>query len=213
MHGALKTFRAFDETVLTHKIRQLELGLLDYPLALVGMMFTRATSVISMYTIGAVMSNHSYPLFFSLLLLTALANFLLKSFFRRPRPQADASLARRVNVRVAITGGLSEQESFPSGDVCMASCYFTALALLHEDNRLLLAVVPVMFARVYFLCHWVTDTLFGWLIGACVSLVCVSYFAHIGWGATATAALLYAAATYTLSGSLNPTNTFRPPPQ
>ena len=93
---------------------------------------------------------------------------LLKYIFKRPRPEINENVKRRYNLRQKETN-----HSMPSGDSAQAG-NFAIIILTYFGSYYGFLIIPfVMFARIFFFCHYLLDTIIGALIGIGVSLILV----------------------------------------
>jgi membrane-associated phospholipid phosphatase len=97
-------------------------------------------------------------------LVTLMITLVTKSIFKRPRPNIKENVKRIFNCRNKETN-----YSMPSGD-SMQSANFAILTLFYLGNFFGFILIPfVMFARIFYFCHYILDTVIGTLIGLCVS--------------------------------------------
>ena len=91
---------------------------------------------------------------------------ILKYSFKRPRPEIKPNVKRLHNLRKK-----EKNFSMPSGD-SMQAANFAIVALFYFNISFLgFLIIPfVMFARIFYFCHYFFDTLVGALIGGGVSL-------------------------------------------
>ena len=91
---------------------------------------------------------------------------LLKYSLKRPRPDINKKVKRKYNLRKKETNF-----SMPSGD-SMQAANFAVIALFYfKVSYFGFFILPfVMFARIFYFCHYFFDTLIGAFIGGCVSL-------------------------------------------
>ena len=174
-HFHLGAILRFDREFLSPPIRGLELGPLEPLVWAAGNTFTRPSTVVPLFIVGALccgdrllftpaaLSRVSFAL--CGLVATQIASFTLKTTMGRQRPKLDPCVRRRFDIRQHI-GAKGETASFPSGDASAASAFAALLAVL-TGSRLPLFLCPaVSFARVYFHCHWVLDTVAGSCLGS-----------------------------------------------
>jgi undecaprenyl-diphosphatase len=96
----------------------------------------------------------------------------LKWIFARPRPNAD-----QIQVFFHEAG-----YGFPSGHALGAVLFAaTILVLLNQKNwfAYVLATVVVLavgISRIFLGVHWLTDILFGYLIGTVWTIICIKFF-------------------------------------
>ena len=89
---------------------------------------------------------------------------VLKYIIKRPRPEINEFVKRRYNVRKKETNF-----SMPSGDSMQAG-NFAIISLLYLNSYYGFFLVPfVMFARIFYFCQYLFDTIIGVLIGMGVS--------------------------------------------
>ena len=105
-----------------------------------------------------------YALIYTAWLLIALViTVVSKKVFNRDRPDV-ININRLMNLR-----SKESNNSFPSGDT-LQSAYFSGFMLFVFGNPYMMIWAPMTaFARVYYQCHWIWDTVFGWLIGFIIS--------------------------------------------
>ncbi len=97
-------------------------------------------------------------------LVTLIITLVTKSIFKRPRPNIKENVKRIFNCRNKETN-----YSMPSGD-SMQSANFAILTLFYLGNFFGFILIPfVMFARIFYFCHYILDTVIGTLVGLCVS--------------------------------------------
>ena len=91
---------------------------------------------------------------------------LLKYSFKRPRPEINKNVKRIYNIR-------KKENNFamPSGD-SMQAANFAVITLFYFNLSFCgFFLLPfVMFARIFYFCHYFFDTLIGALVGGGVSL-------------------------------------------
>ena len=99
---------------------------------------------------------------FSVLILSD----ILKVFFKRPRPEINLNVKRLFNLRKK-----EKNFSMPSGDSIQAANFAIIAMFYFKVSFLGFLVIPfVMFARIFYFCHYFFDTLVGALVGGGVSL-------------------------------------------
>jgi membrane-associated phospholipid phosphatase len=97
---------------------------------------------------------------FTMLIITVVLKYIIK----RPRPEINEYVKRRYNVRKKETNF-----SMPSGDSMQAG-NFAIITLFYFNSYYGFLLVPfVMFARIFYFCHYLFDTIIGVLIGMGVS--------------------------------------------
>ena len=164
---------------LSEIVRRLSLGPLEGVAFVAGSAFTHPKTVVPLFLLGAAASARLDPsgggtllnrVAYALVCIacTQMVAFTGKRVFRRPRPKLDRSVARAYDIRSKIAGGKSENESFPSGDTAAGSAWAAAMSVLTGSPLWLLVPPMVAFARVYFHCHWLGDTVAGAVIGVTV---------------------------------------------
>ena len=89
---------------------------------------------------------------------------ILKFSFKRPRPEINENVKRRYNVRKK-----ENNFSLPSGD-SMQAANFAIIFLYYSGSYIGFILLPfVMFARIFYFCHYLLDTVIGAIIGLGVS--------------------------------------------
>ena len=100
------------------------------------------------------------------------SNLILKNAVARPRPFADEN-SPFYELWVQA-GGVSEGEySFPSGHATASMAFAVALVFtLNKKVSWLALLIPLVmgFTRIYFVVHFASDVLFGYLVGACCAV-------------------------------------------
>ncbi len=101
-------------------------------------------------------------------ILILILTLLSKSFFGRGRPNENNEVKRLFNCR-----NCEKNCSMPSGDSMQAS-NFAILILFYFGHFFGFFLVPfVMFARIFYFCHYVFDTVIGALMGFFISYILV----------------------------------------
>eukprot|EP01017_Pseudomicrothorax_dubius_P025792 TRINITY_DN2822_c0_g1_i3.p1 TRINITY_DN2822_c0_g1~~TRINITY_DN2822_c0_g1_i3.p1 ORF type:complete len:178 (-),score=20.04 TRINITY_DN2822_c0_g1_i3:142-675(-) len=96
---------------------------------------------------------------------------LLKRVIGRPRPtlkvieEAGKSTEHRQR---------EKNHSMPSGDSVQAGAFAGIIWLLHGEPRGLLVTAGVMYARIYYGCHYISDTIVGAALGVFTAYVVVT---------------------------------------
>jgi membrane-associated phospholipid phosphatase len=96
--------------------------------------------------------------------LTFVVSLLLKRKIKRKRPEHKETIKRLTNLRKH-----EKNFSMPSGDSIQAANF--AIILFHYFNTSLgFYLVPfIMFGRVFYFCHYISDTVVGALLGLTIS--------------------------------------------
>jgi len=169
--------RAFDHAI-SRPIHGLRLGLLDYFLAVPGLMFGSYGMPLTILGLWLLV-DWRFALVCTLAAVTTLAiTGPLKHYFGRARP-TDLPHRRAIALR-----SLVNNPAFPSGDSAQAAMIATMLIAagpIHGPQAWwFAALVPLcMFSRVYYGAHWVGDTVAGAAIGAGVGACYATWFG--GW--------------------------------
>ncbi len=88
----------------------------------------------------------------------------LKKYFQKPRPILKNN--RKYDFRT-----VEKNFSMPSGDSLQAALWATVL-FIYFNNPYFYVIVPfVMFARCYFHCHFLSDTVVGATLGIAISFL------------------------------------------
>ncbi len=148
---------------------------LEYPIYLCARLFNPdfiSTYLITILLTKSYLHNDNYfflkPLTHTLTCL--IITLLLKKHFARPRPLNRLNIKRITNLRKHESNC-----SMPSGDSLQAA-NFAVIIYSYYGNTLGFSIVPlVMFARIFYHCHYIFDTIVGILIG--FSLSYLIYFA------------------------------------
>ena len=161
--GLRASFGAFLTPVMRGITRSGDYGLIFIAVA-VGMLFFRKTRKTGLCACIA-------------LALGVLAtNIVLKHVIARPRPFSDISSGFYRFWQAA--GALSESGySFPSGHTTAAAAFGVTL-FLRKNKRFswLFLLIPLLmgFSRIYFVVHYATDVLGGFIVGAlCAAAACL----------------------------------------
>ena len=97
-------------------------------------------------------------------LIIFLLTMILKCSIKRPRPEINEKVKRIYNVRK-----YEANHSMPSGDSMQAG-NFAIIILIYFNSYFGFIIIPfVMFARVFYFCHYILDTVVGAIIGIIVS--------------------------------------------
>ena len=166
---------------VSEPIRRLQLSSLEYPIYLLGTTFTYARTVVPVYIIGPLATSimHQQSIFqatnrvsFALMALavTDIVVQTTKRMTQRERPKHDTSVERIFDLRREIKDK-GNYESFPSGDTAAGAAWCSALAVLTGNPLWRVVAIGVGFARVYFHCHWVFDTVAGGTWGLIVPIL------------------------------------------
>ena len=100
------------------------------------------------------------------LTVALILTLILKYSFKRPRPEINSKVKRLHNLRIK-----EKNFSMPSGDSMQAANFaIVALFYFHISFLGFLIIPFVMFARIFYFCHYFFDTLVGALIGGGISL-------------------------------------------
>jgi membrane-associated phospholipid phosphatase len=95
----------------------------------------------------------------------------LKKYTARPRPVKKDKLKRVRDLRQ-----YELNHSMPSGDSAQAG-NFALILFVNYDTMLGFYIVPfVMFARMFYFCHYLGDTIVGCISGMILSYVCYLFF-------------------------------------
>ena len=151
-------------------------GLLEYLMVVFGVSFNNEL-VAFVYAIGLFMIPYSHK---NLLLiglvpsLGLLASYLLKHKISRPRP---GLFTPRAAALIYDLRGREKNHSMPSGDSLQAAIFWSIMFNFQVVScpTAVLCAGLTMTARVYYMCHYPTDTLFGALIGISIFYT-VNYF-------------------------------------
>ena len=174
------TYLTKHDITYSHKLHQVDLGPLDYLLAIPGL-------CCSSHCVPGIIALTYLSTSIPLGLVTTIASVAtvlttepFKKLTRRDRPAHPTIHPRLLNLRSLLTN-----YSFPSGDSAQSAVlglsYFLYCSyygqwgywgLGREWAVLWLLLIPtVMFSRVYFGCHWIGDVFAGASIGSMVTAV------------------------------------------
>ena len=119
--------------------------------------------------------GYTYWLFFSLALgVSTISSTILKKTIKRERPRARTDTTRISNLRGKEIGTYA----MPSGDSNAASVFCLLLAVEFDINWIYLIMPLVMLGRVYYQCHWLSDTLAGFCHGTLWAALFAYNFIH-----------------------------------
>lgn len=113
---------------------------------------------------------HNEPLFVLKPLISTLISLvissILKKYFERPRPEPS-----KISKRIFDLRKHEKNFSMPSGDSIQAGNW-AMIIYFYTGNDLGFIFVPfVMYARIYFYCHYLFDTIIGALLGSFISFI------------------------------------------
>jgi len=101
---------------------------------------------------------------FTHVLVCLIFTITLKRLTARPRPTEKLNIIRAYNLRQH-----EKNFSMPSGD-SLQSANFAIIFYLYFNSFLGFYLIPcVMFARIYFFCHYLLDTIIGSILGVFIS--------------------------------------------
>lgn len=169
--------REFDHAI-SRPIHGLKLGVLDYLLAVPGLMFG-SWGMPATLGLLALFAGWRFGLVCGIAAVTTVAiTGPLKHYFNRPRP-GDLPHRRALALR-----NLVNNPAFPSGDSAQAAMVTTlwiaAGPVTWPWSLAFAPAVPLcMFSRVYYGAHWVGDTVAGAAIGVGVGACYAVWFG--GW--------------------------------
>jgi len=90
---------------------------------------------------------------------------ILKYSLKRPRPEINENVKRKYNFR-----NKEKNFSMPSGDSMQAANFAIICLFYLSGNCVGFIIIPfVMFARIFYFCHYLFDTIIGAIIGLSVS--------------------------------------------
>lgn len=110
---------------------------------------------------------------FILTMTTLLVSAFLKKLSNRARPKY-VNQNRLCNLR----GRENHSKSMPSGDTTQGALWCGCMAVFFEQEYVLLFLPLVAYARVYYQCHWIGDTIMGALLGITMSLIAFASFPY-----------------------------------
>ena len=115
-------------------------------------------------------------IFYGLTLLVAIFFvILIKTIVKRERPKRRSDTTRFADLRAKENGTYA----MPSGDAT-AAAIFCCLISIEMGMPFIYILMPlVMMGRVYYQCHWLGDTIVGFMIGTFWALVGASYFTSL----------------------------------
>lgn len=140
-------------------------GILEYLIAIFAVSFNNEI-VAFVYGLGLFLIPYSPQniLICSLPLLGLLITYILKRRISRPRPLLFSPRADALKFDLR---GREKNHSMPSGDSLQASLFWTLMCYYQVVPFWLGAVLAflTMLARVYYMCHYPTDTVLGAILG------------------------------------------------
>lgn len=164
---------------LTGAVQRLALGPLDYAIYPGAVLFGWEGIFVVTGAFFAYVGVQSGYCMLLTLAAGQVANRFLKVFLQRTRPTAPEGVLRRVKVKVPGPDD-PDGASFPSGDTMAASAVAGALVGAGCSPLWLVLGPFVGFARVYFWCHYVLDTVAGWIVGTSVAALLVWVVNRLG---------------------------------
>lgn len=141
-------------------------GLVEYIIAVFAVTFNNET-VAFVFSLGLLMipwSLKNMVLCSTLPMSGLLITFILKKVFSRPRP---ALCVARFESLIFDFRGKEKNHSMPSGDSLQAATFWTLLWYFNTVSWLtaLIFIALTMIARIYYMCHYPTDTIVGVAVG------------------------------------------------
>ena len=155
---------------VSRAVHDLQLGWFDFVLAGFALLCSAWGVPVLVFLIAGSLGVTVAVGYVTLVFLGLVLTTLVKRGTRRPRP--DKHGRRMVSLR-----WMENNFSFPSGDSYQAAVFATLM--LHTSGTWLyftLMLPLVMFSRVYFGFHWVSDTMVGAALGSVVSSIALSLF-------------------------------------
>lgn len=153
----LDYFDNYDK-LITNKLTSLNLSLIEPIIYMFAFIFN-PLPIVSYLVIILYSKGIFQFLKFLIPVLAGLKLVLLsKKIIGRPRP--SDKFDRKYNFRSVENNG-----SMPSGDSFQAGLWAALLLINFGENKLLYIVPFVMFARIYYYCHFVSDTIIGSISG------------------------------------------------
>ena len=152
---------------LSCAVQNLDLKWLEYFVVVWGSLFTNYDTIWIPMLLSLLIAQYhsveySFIMFYTIgIPLTALMWGIIKHIFKRKRPSSEDGVIRKIDLRIKQ----GESFSFPSGDSLQAGFFSTFFFLLYGNVFYLFVYPLVAFARVYYKCHWIGDTIFGGMIG------------------------------------------------
>jgi len=151
-------------------------GPIEYLMAVLAATFNNEilSFIWTLAIIGLPWSLYSFLAAVLLPVLTLFSTLILKRLVSRPRP---IPFLPRVEALRFDFRGKETNHSMPSGDSAQAAAFWTFLALNLSAPWWLcfLMTLGTMFSRVYYMCHFPSDTIVGALVGSSIAFL-VTYF-------------------------------------
>jgi membrane-associated phospholipid phosphatase len=109
----------------------------------------------------------AFMIFYLMMILSLLIyNQIMKIFLMRRRPTITTQ-RKHFNLRK-----LESNNAMPSGDTAQSALWAGFIWIHFNYPPIFLFIIPlVAFARVYYMCHWIGDTMIGALFGLSFALV------------------------------------------
>lgn len=163
---------------LTTRLQRLAFGRLDCVVLPGAVLFGWKGIVPVLMTLLVLTGSPCFYLATLSLALGQVLNRCLKIGLRRARPKFPEGVARFVGVKVP---GLDDPDgaSFPSGDSMASSAVGAALAAAGFGSIWRILGLYTAFGRVFFWCHFLSDVLAGYVVGA-FSVALVGSLTHQG---------------------------------
>ncbi|CAG9326545.1 unnamed protein product [Blepharisma stoltei] len=107
--------------------------------------------------------------------LTLILTLISKKVISRPRPEA---CSKRTEILKYNLRGIEKNHSMPSGDSAQAALFWSFLHLNFEFPLWVCFIMTVstMFSRIYYMCHFPSDTIIGAILGTSLAII---YTNHI----------------------------------
>lgn len=106
-------------------------------------------------------------------LVSLIITLILKKLFNRPRPTLDEKIKRQFNCRSRENNG-----SMPSGDALQSGVFSMAMIYYCDFYWFLITIPLVMFARVFYYCHYICDTIAGAILGIIISMMMYKFLKY-----------------------------------
>ena len=148
---------------ISRVIHQLELGWLDFAISMFALLCSIWGVPILVIFVFKTFGMFMAIRYVVLALIGVLVTSFLKKYFDRKRPVAHGK--RLVPLRWMETNA-----SFPSGDSFQAAIF--SVLMMHANGAWIYycTLLPiVMFSRVYFGFHWISDTVMGAALGSAIT--------------------------------------------
>lgn len=154
---------------LSRTVHQLELGIFDFTIAVFALLCSVWGVPILIYLVFTNFGQSIAAIYMLLTLLGVIVTSQLKRVIDRERPKVHGK-------RLIPLRWMENNASFPSGDSFQAAIFSVLMIYASGAWIYYFTILPlVMFARVYFGFHWISDTLCGAALGSVITFFILAF--------------------------------------